>query len=93
MKKPITKKQPIDSQMPHDITALKAENLKLQRQISKLKAEQVTLRSKIIILEENTNDRCIHKTLPIECVEKSIIETDKQIKQTEGRLKKLENKR
>ena len=68
--KAITKQKLSDSQMQYDIAGLKAENLKLQRQIAKLRAEQVSLGNKIIILEENTNERCIHKTPPYECIRK-----------------------
>jgi hypothetical protein len=87
MAKSTTKKQPSGFQSQLDYAALKDENLKLQKQIAKLKAEKVTLGSKIIILKENTNDRCIHETLPIECIEQSITETNKRIKQLENKLK------
>lgn len=42
------------------ITALKAENLKLQRQIAKLQAENVTLNNRIKILEEEESKPIIN---------------------------------
>lgn len=81
--KPISKKKSSDSQLQLEITALKEENLKLQRQIFKLKAEQVTLTNKIIILEENTNERCIHESPPYECLVKSQQMIEEQIQKLE----------
>ena len=81
--KPISKKQSSDSQLQQDITALKAENLKFQKQIAKLNAEQISLRNKIIILEENTNERCVHETPPYECLVKAQQIIEEQIHKLE----------
>jgi septal ring factor EnvC (AmiA/AmiB activator) len=81
--KPISKNKPPDSQFQSEIEALKNENLKLQRQIFKLKAEQVSLNNKITILEENTNERCVHETPPYECLVKAQQILEKQIQEYE----------
>jgi len=56
MTKLTTKKQPLNSQLQLNYDALRAENLKLQKQIAKLETKIVTLSSEITILKENTND-------------------------------------
>lgn len=86
--KPIPKNKPSDTQFQSEIDALKNENLKLQRQIFKLKAEQVSLNNKITILKENTNERCIHETPPYECLEKQKQILEEQIKQYEKTKKR-----
>ena len=84
---PISTNKPSDSQAQSEIGALKNENLKLQRQIFKLKAEHVSLRNKIIILEDNTNERCIHETPPYECIQKRVEQTKERIQRLEKELK------
>ena len=88
MAKSIAKKQPPNLQSKFDYAALKEENLKLQKQIAKLKAEKVTLSNEIIILKGYTNDRCIHENLPIECIDQKIIQIEERKKQLEKQLKK-----
>lgn len=67
-----TKLKTADSEIQHYVTALETENLKLQRQIAKLQADKITLNSRIVILEENTNEHCVYKTPPFECLKKSL---------------------
>lgn len=81
--KPVSKKKPSDSQLQHKITVLKDENLKLQRQIFKLKAEQVSLNSIITILKENTNERCVHESPPYECLVKAQQMIEEEIQKLE----------
>jgi len=66
--KHISKNKPSDSQFQSEIDALDKENLKLQKQIFKLKAEQFSLKNKIKILEEYTDKGCIYDTPPIKCL-------------------------
>jgi|GEM_PF-5250179 len=84
--KPVSKKTPSNSQFHHDITALKAENLKFQKQIAKLKAEQISLCNKIIILEENNNERCVHESPPYECLVKARQILEEKIQEYEKKL-------
>lgn len=66
---PVSKKKPSHNSFKLEIDALNNENLKLQRQIFKLKAEQVSLNNIITILKEKKNDSCIlHPTPPSECI-------------------------
>ena len=88
-----TKLKAADPEIQHYTLALEEENLKLHKRIGKLQAENVSLNNRIAIAEKNTNDRCIHEKLPIECVEKNIDNIDKEIKESEDKLKKLERKR
>jgi len=88
----ITKHKSFDSQFQYNIAALKAENLKLQRQIAKLEAKQVSLFNKITILEENTNERCVHKTPPYECLIKSRDIAQKQLEKLESVRSLRDNK-
>ena len=67
----IAKLKTVDYEIQHYVAALEIENLKLQRQIAKFQADKVSLNSRIIILEENTNEHCVHKTPPFECLKKS----------------------
>jgi len=46
----------VDPEIQHCVTALEAEDLRLQKQIAKMQAENVTLNSRITILEENLED-------------------------------------
>jgi predicted nucleic acid-binding Zn-ribbon protein len=46
----------VDSEIQHYVTALEAENLKFQKQIGKLQAENVTLNSRITVLEETIEE-------------------------------------
>ena len=84
-----TKLKTSDPEIQHYTTALEEENLKLHKKIAKLQAEHVSLNSRVTIAEENTNDRCIHENLPMECVEKNIDNMNKEIKESEARIRKL----
>jgi len=77
-----------DPEIQHYVTALEAENLKLQRYIGKIQAENTALTNRITILQENTNERCVHGTPPYECLQKAHEQTDTQIKELEEKLKK-----
>jgi len=65
---PTPKNNPTNPHLQSEINALDEENMKLQRQIFKLKAEQFSLKNKIIILEEYTDKGCIHDTPPVKCL-------------------------
>jgi hypothetical protein len=49
----IAKLKTCDPEIQNYVTALKAENLKLQREIAKYQAQQVTLENRIKILEDS----------------------------------------
>jgi len=84
----IDKFKVVDPEIQHYVTALEAENLKLQRHIGKMQAENTALSNRITILQENTNERCVHETPPYECLQKAHEQTDAQIKELEEKLKK-----
>lgn len=84
----IAKLKAADPEIQHYVTALDAENLKLQRHIGKMQAENTALNNRITILQENTNERCVHQTPPYECLQKALEQTDAQIKELEGKLTK-----
>jgi hypothetical protein len=87
--RPNTKTKLLNSQFKHDVAALKAENLKLQRQIAKLKAEKVTLSNEITILKEyGNNAKCVHRTLPIECLNKKRAMIEETLKRVTEQLRR-----
>lgn len=86
-----TKLNTADSEIQYYVSALEEENLKLHKKIAKLQADCVSLNSRITIAEDNTNDRCFHKTLPIECIKEKRIQTKKQIEQLKKEREKLTN--
>jgi 16S rRNA C1402 (ribose-2'-O) methylase RsmI len=62
-----------DPEIQNYVTALKAENLKLQREIAKYQAQQVTLENRIKILEEeNSKGEIILHVHPPKSKEKKI---------------------
>lgn len=46
------------------VAALEAENLKCVKKLAKLQTDDVTLDSWINILDENTDERCVHSLPP-----------------------------
>ena len=81
-----------DPEIQHYIAALEAENMKFQRQVGKMQAENTTLNNRIIILKENTNECCVHKTPPIECLKQSLEQTQERLKAMKEERRKLEQK-
>jgi len=84
----IAKLKAVDPEIQHYVMALETENLKLQRHIGKMQAENTGLNNRITILQENTNERCVHETPPYECQQKALEQIDAQIKELEGKLTK-----
>lgn len=78
-----------DPEIQHYVEALEAENLKLQRQVGKMQAENTSLNNRMTILKEDTNDRCVHETPPYECLQCSIEEADEKLKRLEEEQKRL----
>jgi predicted RNase H-like nuclease (RuvC/YqgF family) len=77
-----------DPEIHHYVEALEAENLKLQKRVGKMQADNTSLKNRITVLQENTNERCVHDTPPYECLQKAKEQIDAQIKELEKSLKK-----
>jgi len=77
-----------DSEIQNYVTALDTENLRLQKHIAKLQADNVTLNNRITILLEDINERCVHETPPIECINKHLEQLEELRKKLEDKLKK-----
>lgn len=81
----ISKLKMADPEIQHYVTALEAENLKFQKQIGKLQSENLSLKNRIIILEQNTNDHCVHESLPQTCVNKKLEQLNEELKSLTNR--------
>ena len=80
-----TKLKAADPEIQNYVTALETENLKFQKHVAKLQANNVTLNNRITILEENTNERCVHESPPYECMKKKKDMIQEEIKQLESK--------